>query len=60
MDGYSTSPSERIYDVLGLMKELSEQIASAYVNAREVLGDETLDSLLKKRLLQKCESCRKD
>ncbi|PWA45954.1 Homeodomain-like protein [Artemisia annua] len=58
VDGYFTSPSERSYDALGLMKQLSKQSASAYANAREVLGDETPDFLLNKRLLQKSESSR--
>ncbi|PWA80007.1 myb-related protein 3R-1 [Artemisia annua] len=50
------------YDALGLMKQPSEQIApeEIYANAREVLGGETPDSLLKKRLLQKSESSRQD
>ncbi|KAI3687084.1 hypothetical protein L1987_80775 [Smallanthus sonchifolius] len=47
--GYLMSPGERSYDALGLMKQLSEHTASAYANAREVLGDETPDSILKKR-----------
>lgn len=60
MEGYVPSPGERSYDSLGLMKQLSEQTAPAYANAREVLGDETPDSLLKKRLLQTSESSRQD
>ncbi|PWA71899.1 Myb-related protein 3R-1 [Artemisia annua] len=60
VEGYVTSPGERSYDALGLMNQLSEQSASAYANAREVLGDETPDSLLKKRLLQNSESSRQD
>nr|GEY46907.1 Myb-related protein 3R-1 [Tanacetum cinerariifolium] len=60
VEGYFTSPGERSYDALGLMKQLSEQSALAYANAWEVLGDETPDSLVKKRLLQKCESSRQD
>nr|XP_043639348.1 transcription factor MYB3R-4 [Erigeron canadensis] len=51
--GYFTSPGEKSYDALGLMKQLSERTASAYANAREVLGDETPDSILKKRLSEK-------
>ncbi|MFS8002674.1 putative transcription factor MYB-HB-like family [Helianthus anomalus] len=51
--GYFTSPGERSYDALGLMKQLSEHTASAYANAREVLGDETPDSVLKRRFTEK-------
>ncbi|KAJ0556102.1 putative transcription factor MYB-HB-like family [Helianthus annuus] len=51
--GYFTSPGEISYDALGLMKQLSEHTASAYANAREVLGDETPDSVLKRRFTEK-------
>nr|AWD93711.1 MYB transcription factor 6 [Carthamus tinctorius] len=51
--GYFTSPGERSYDALGLMKQLSEHTASAYANAQEILGDETPDSLLKRRFSEK-------
>lgn len=53
--GYFVSPRERSYDALGLMKQLSEHTASAYANAREILGDETPDSILKKRFSEKRE-----
>ncbi|KAJ9546833.1 hypothetical protein OSB04_019376 [Centaurea solstitialis] len=53
--GYFTSPGERSYDALGLMKQLSEHTASAYANAQEVLGDETPDSILKRRFSEKGE-----
>lgn len=53
--GYFTSPGERSYDALGLMKQLSEHTASAYANAQEILGDETPDSILKKRFSEKGE-----
>ncbi|KAL7598188.1 hypothetical protein Lser_V15G22042 [Lactuca serriola] len=58
--GYFTSPGERSYDALGLMKQLSEHTASAYANAREVLGDETPDSILKKRFSEKGEKTRQE
>ncbi|KAK1407970.1 hypothetical protein QVD17_39598 [Tagetes erecta] len=47
--GYFVSPRERSCDALGLMKHLSEHTATAYATAQEVLGDETPDSILKKR-----------
>jgi myb proto-oncogene protein len=47
--GYFTSPSERSYDALGLMKQLSEHTAAAFADAQQVLGDETPDSILSKR-----------
>ncbi|KAL3498418.1 hypothetical protein ACH5RR_041150 [Cinchona calisaya] len=45
---YLMSPGDRSYDALGLMKQLSEQTASAFANAQEVLGDETPETILKK------------
>lgn len=58
--GYFTSPGERSYDALGLMKQLSEHTASAYANAREILGNETPDSILKKRLSEKGKKIRQE
>ncbi|KAM7459388.1 hypothetical protein LguiA_036382 [Lonicera macranthoides] len=51
--GYFMSPGERSYDAIGLMKQLSEHTASAFADAQEVLGDETPDSILKKRCSMK-------
>ncbi|KAM7513169.1 hypothetical protein LguiB_012044 [Lonicera macranthoides] len=48
-----TIPGERSYDAIGLMKQLSEHTASAFADAQEVLGDETPDSILKKRCSMK-------
>lgn len=46
------SPAERSYDALGLMKQLGEQSASAFADAQAVLGDETPETLLKKKNLR--------
>lgn len=43
------SPGDRSYDALGLMKQISEQTAAAYANAQEILGNETPETLFKKR-----------
>ena len=43
------SPGDRSYDAIGLMKQISEQTAAAYANAQEVLGNETPQTLVKKR-----------
>lgn len=51
--GYFVSPRERSYDALGLMKQLSEHTGPAYATAQEVLGDETPDSILKKKYADK-------
>ncbi|KAJ9537119.1 hypothetical protein OSB04_029852 [Centaurea solstitialis] len=58
--GYFVSPRERSYDALGLMKQLSEHTATAYASAQEVLGDETPDSILKKRYEEKGERSRQE
>ncbi|XP_071704853.1 transcription factor MYB3R-1-like isoform X2 [Rutidosis leptorrhynchoides] len=58
--GYFASPRERSYDALGLMKQLSEHTASAYATAQQVLGDETPDSILNKKLAQKVEKRRQE
>jgi len=47
------SPGERSYDAIGLMKHLSEHSATAYADALEVLGNDTPESILKKRQLNK-------
>ncbi|KAK4786279.1 hypothetical protein SAY86_002968 [Trapa natans] len=39
--GYIMSPGDGSYDALGLMKQVSEQSASVYANAEEVLGNDT-------------------
>ncbi|KAK1367748.1 Myb-related protein like [Heracleum sosnowskyi] len=51
--GFFMSPGERSYDAIGLMKQLSEHTAAAFADAQEVLGDETPDSILKKRCSNK-------
>lgn len=51
--GFFTSPGARSYDAIGLMKQLSEHTAATFADAQEVLGDETPDSLLKKRCSDK-------
>ncbi|KAI3507671.1 hypothetical protein L1887_22661 [Cichorium endivia] len=53
--GYFTSPGERRYDALGLMEQLSEHTASKYANARQILGEETPDSILNKIFSKKCK-----
>ncbi|KAL3500529.1 hypothetical protein ACH5RR_039622 [Cinchona calisaya] len=45
---YLMSPRDQSYNALGLMKQLSEHTASAFANAKEVLGDETPESILNK------------
>lgn len=45
------SPGDRSYDALGLMKHLSEQSAAAYATAQEVLGNDTPETLSKKKNL---------
>ncbi|XP_065849439.1 transcription factor MYB3R-1 [Euphorbia lathyris] len=47
--GYFMSPGDRSYDAIALMKQLSEQNASAYADALDVLGNETPETLLEKR-----------
>ncbi|CAH8326488.1 unnamed protein product [Eruca vesicaria subsp. sativa] len=51
--GCFMSPGERSYDALGLMKHLSEHTATAYADALEVLGNDTPETILKKRQLNK-------
>ncbi|CAN8327056.1 unnamed protein product [Cochlearia groenlandica] len=47
------SPGEKSYDAIGLMKHLSEHTATAYADALEVLGNDTPESILKKRQMNK-------
>ncbi|GLT48230.1 hypothetical protein SLA2020_218690 [Shorea laevis] len=47
---YLMSPGDRSYDAIGLMKQLSDYTAAAYAEALEVLGNETPETLVKKRL----------
>ncbi|GAB4854255.1 hypothetical protein Ancab_022842 [Ancistrocladus abbreviatus] len=47
--GIFMSPGESSYDAIGLMKQINEQSADAYADAREVLGNETPESILKQR-----------
>ncbi|XP_010432672.1 PREDICTED: myb-related protein 3R-1-like [Camelina sativa] len=51
--GCFMSPGERSYDAIGLMKHLSEHSATAYADALEVLGNDTPETILKKRQLNK-------
>ncbi|XP_039044294.1 transcription factor MYB3R-4-like [Hibiscus syriacus] len=46
---YISSPAERSYDAIGLMKQLSEHTAAAYSDALEVLGNVTPESIVKGR-----------
>ncbi|KAL8537174.1 hypothetical protein ACS0TY_012381 [Phlomoides rotata] len=54
--GYYSSPRDRSYDAIGLMKQLGEQTASAFADAQEVLGGETPQSLLKQKCSTKHEA----
>ncbi|CAA0838367.1 Myb-related protein 3R-1 [Striga hermonthica] len=45
--GYFLSPGDRSYDALGLMKQLGEQTAEAFVDAQNVLGEETPETIMK-------------
>ncbi|KAJ0262880.1 Transcription factor MYB3R-1 [Hirschfeldia incana] len=51
--GCFMSPGDRSYDAIGLMKHLSEHTATAYADALEVLGNDTPETILKKRQLNK-------
>ncbi|GMH10812.1 hypothetical protein Nepgr_012653 [Nepenthes gracilis] len=50
--GIFMSPLERSYDAIGLMKQINEQSADAYADAREVLANDTPESILKGRCLE--------
>ncbi|GAB2275685.1 hypothetical protein Dimus_010439 [Dionaea muscipula] len=50
--GFFMSPMERSYDAIGLMKQINVQSADAYADAREVLGNDTPESILKQRCLK--------
>nr|QRM13517.1 transcription factor MYB3R1 [Oxybasis glauca] len=50
--GIFMSPGDRSYDALGLVKQINEQSAEAYADAREVLGSETPESILRQRCLK--------
>ncbi|GAB2284854.1 hypothetical protein Dimus_019307 [Dionaea muscipula] len=45
----SPVPVEKSYDAIGLMKQINEQSADAYADAREVLGSDTPESILKQQ-----------
>ncbi|CAI9772351.1 unnamed protein product [Fraxinus pennsylvanica] len=45
--GYFMSPGDQGYDAIGLMKQLGEQTASALADAKEILGDETPETIMK-------------
>ncbi|RID50573.1 hypothetical protein BRARA_H01296 [Brassica rapa] len=51
--GCFMSPGERSYDAIGLMKHLSEHTATAYADALEVLGNDTPETILKKRQMNR-------
>ncbi|CAH8360711.1 unnamed protein product [Eruca vesicaria subsp. sativa] len=51
--GCFMSPGDRSYDAIGLMKHLSEHTATAYADALEVLGNDTPETILKKRQMNK-------
>ncbi|XP_074276514.1 transcription factor MYB3R-1 [Silene latifolia] len=51
--GIFLSPGESSFDAIGLMKEINDQGADAYADAREVLGSETPDSILRQRCSKK-------
>ncbi|KAK6927394.1 SANT/Myb domain [Dillenia turbinata] len=48
--GYLMSPGNGSYDAIGLMKQLSEHTAGVLADAREILGVESPDAILKERL----------
>ncbi|KAK6912710.1 hypothetical protein RJ641_022311 [Dillenia turbinata] len=48
--GYLMSPGNGSYDAIGLMKQLSEHTAGVLADAREILGVESPDTILKERL----------
>ncbi|KAL9227299.1 hypothetical protein vseg_003004 [Gypsophila vaccaria] len=50
------SPGERSFDAIGLMKQINEQGADTYADAREILGGETPESILLQRCLNKLTS----
>ncbi|XP_059314535.1 transcription factor MYB3R-1-like [Lycium ferocissimum] len=43
------SPGDRSYDAIGLMKQLSEQTAPSIADARQILGNETPETILSER-----------
>ncbi|XP_050210842.1 transcription factor MYB3R-1 [Mercurialis annua] len=47
--GYFMSPGDRSYDALALMKHFSEHNASAYADALEVMGNDTPETLQRRR-----------
>ncbi|KAF5726200.1 myb family transcription factor family protein [Tripterygium wilfordii] len=47
--GYLMSPGERSYDAIGLMKQLSEHTSAAYADALEVLGNDTPETILRRK-----------
>ncbi|KAH9608066.1 hypothetical protein KSS87_021863 [Heliosperma pusillum] len=51
--GIFLSPGESSFDAIGLMKEINDQGADTYADAREVLGSETPDSILRQRCSKK-------
>ncbi|KAG9139300.1 hypothetical protein Leryth_011299 [Lithospermum erythrorhizon] len=58
--GLFVSPKGKTYDAIGLMKQLSEQTASAFANAQEFLGDETPETILKKKFSSKIKRVDQD
>ncbi|KAI3722872.1 hypothetical protein L2E82_34029 [Cichorium intybus] len=58
--GYFTGRCERSYDALGLMELLSEHTASEYANARQILGEETPETMFDLRLCNRHKLCIDD
>ncbi|KAK9699866.1 hypothetical protein RND81_08G200400 [Saponaria officinalis] len=54
--GIFMSPGERSFDAIGLMKQINEQGADTYADAREILGSETPESILRQRCSNKLNS----
>ncbi|KAJ8450460.1 hypothetical protein Cgig2_002145 [Carnegiea gigantea] len=50
--GIFMSPGMGSMDAIGLMKQINEQSADAFADAREVLGSETPESILRQRILK--------
>jgi len=57
--GIFMSPGMGSMDAIGLMKQINEQSADAFADAREVLGSETPESILRQRNL-KSQNCERD
>ncbi|KAG9142073.1 hypothetical protein Leryth_016294 [Lithospermum erythrorhizon] len=58
--GLFVSPKDKTFDAIGLMKQLSEQTAPAFANAQQVLGDETPETILRKKFSSKLKQDREN